>query len=126
VEVRREEIAGDRRRQDRQPLDRPRAAAISGQAMITFELEADTYWIMRQDATSLPHDAAIAVSSATRVPETTRRRVTCSRSAAEALRDWLTDRARAYLAMAGEEYKAPPCRRAAETLDAVLRERSCS
>lgn len=88
--------------------------------MITFELDADIFWILRQDVTRLPRDATLAVSSATRVPETTRRRVTCSRRAAEELRDWLTDHARAYLAMAGEEYKAPPCQRAAEVLDALL------
>jgi len=89
--------------------------------MISFELESDTYWTMRQDATSLSQEATIAIASATRVPETTRRRVTCRRTVAAEIRDWFQDRARAYLDMEEDQQKAPGCQRAAEAIDALLK-----
>ena len=89
--------------------------------MISFELESDTYWTMRQDATSLSQEATRAIASATRVPGTTRRRVTCRRTVAEEIRDWLQDHARAYLDMEEDQQKAPGCQRAAEAIDALLK-----
>ncbi len=89
-------------------------------ATITFELDSDVYWTMRQNATSLSQVATVAIASATRVPRSTRRRITCSRPAAEEIRDWLKDHARAYLDMEGHQYKAPACQRAAEAIDASL------
>jgi hypothetical protein len=89
--------------------------------MITFELEADAYWPIRDEATSLSEQAKAAIRSATGVSGTTRRRVECSRTVAAEISDWFRDHARGYLDMEGHRHKAPACQRAVETIGAALK-----
>jgi hypothetical protein len=87
---------------------------------ISFELAADAYWPIRDEATSLSEEAKAVIRSATGVPETTKRRVESSRPVAEEIRDWFRDHARGYLEMEGHRHKATACQRAAEAIQAAL------
>lgn len=92
-----------------------------GSQMIVIELEADAYWPIRDEATSLSEEAKAVIHSATSVFGTTRRRIECSQRVAEELRDWFRDHARGYLEMEGHRHKGPACRRAAEVIELALK-----
>lgn len=47
--------------------------------MVTFELEGEAYWPIREEGLSLSDEAKEAIGSAEGVTETTRRRVTWAR-----------------------------------------------
>lgn len=89
--------------------------------MIVFELEADAYWLIRDEATTLSEETNAAIQSGTGVFGTTRRRVECSRRAAAEIRDWFRDHARGYLEMEGHRHKSPACQRAAEAIELALK-----
>ncbi len=89
--------------------------------MVTFHLDSQAYWTLRNDATTLSHEASTAMRSGEIVEGLPGRRISCARGAADELRQWFKDNRQRYLAMSGPGHKSLACERALEAIDAALR-----